>query len=148
MMRLLASFKVDGKPRNVNQVNLHIGMSGTVLQGMFRDSPEAEMKTAMKMHGLPSCNQLYAAIAPRRFGKSKAVSMFVAAFAVACPGTTTSIFSTGKRASELLLDGIKEYIEGVPNGGFSIVKSNTETLVLQDGRHRTKISSYPGCVDS
>jgi hypothetical protein len=148
MMRLLASSKVDNQPRNVNQVNLHVGMVGAVLTGMFRDSPEAEMKTAMKRHNLPSSNQLYAAIAPRRFGKSKAVAMFAAAYAIACPGTTTSIFSTAKRASELLLDEIRHYIESVPNGGFKIIKSNTETLVLQDGRKQTKVSSYPGRADT
>ena len=43
----------------------------------------------------------------RVYSKTTAVSMFVAAFALAVPGSQTAIFSTGRRASSLLLQQIK-----------------------------------------
>jgi hypothetical protein len=36
--------------------------------------------------------------------------MFVAAFALAVPGSQTAIFSTGRRASSLLLQQIKQMV--------------------------------------
>ena len=39
------------------------------------------------------------AITPRRFGKTTAVAMFCAAFALAVPGSVTAIFSTGRRVN-------------------------------------------------
>jgi hypothetical protein len=68
------------------------------------------MKLAMQRHKIGSCRQQFMAITPRRFGKTTAVSMFVAAFALAVPGTQTAIFSTSRRASSLLLQQIKSML--------------------------------------
>ena len=84
------------------------------------------------------------AITPRRFGKTTAVAMFVSAFALACPGTTTAIFSTGRRASNLLLQQIKGMLLSIPGVEGRIVLSNVENIVIQDGPHQSKISSFPG----
>lgn len=86
----------------------------------------------------------FMAITPRRFGKTTAVAMFVAAFALAVPGTTTAIFSTGRRASNLLLQQVKGMLLCIPGADAKIVSSNVETIHLADGGNLSKISSFPG----
>lgn len=70
--------------------------------------------------------------------------MFVAAFALAVPGSVTAIFSTGRRASNLLLQQIKSMILCIPGAEAKIASSNVETIHLRDGAHLSKISSFPG----
>jgi hypothetical protein len=107
LFQLLDSF---GLKRSRVQMQLHVGMAGSVLQRIFSSDSDADMRLAMNKHKIPGCRQQFMAITPRRFGKTTAVSMFVAAFAIAVPGSQTAIFSTGRRASNLLLQQIKSMI--------------------------------------
>ena len=71
--------------------------------------------------------------------------MFVAAFALAVPGTVTAIFSTGRRASNLLLQQIKGMITVIPGAEAQIIASNVETISINGGGGLiSKISSFPG----
>lgn len=141
LCRLLDAF---GLQRSRVQKQLHQGMIGSVIQRIFDGQSDAEMKLAMTRHKIGSCRQQFMAITPRRFGKTTAVAMFVSAFALAVPGTVTAIFSTGRRASNLLLQQIKNMLLCIPGTEAKIVSSNVETIVLQDGALQSKISSFPG----
>lgn len=141
LCRLLDAF---GMSRSRVQKQLHFGMVGSVMQRIYYGQSDAEMKLGMSQFKVPSCRQQFMAITPRRFGKTTAVAMFVSAFALAVPGTTTAIFSTGRRASNLLLQQIKNMLLCIPNVEQKIVSSNVETIVLQDGPFQSKISSFPG----
>ena len=141
MFRLLDSF---GMQRSNVQRQLHLGMAGAILQRIFHLESDAEIKVAMDVHRISSDKQQFMAITPRRFGKTTAVAMFVAAFALAIPGTTTAIFSTGRRASNLLLQQIKTLLLQIPGAKTKIVSSNVETLHLSDNGLISKISSFPG----
>lgn len=68
---------------------------------------------------------------PRRFGKTTAVAIFVAALLVTCPRMWVSIFSTGKRASKSLLQQIKEVIDSHPHLTKRITSSNVEELWIR-----------------
>ena len=83
LMRLLDNF---GLQRSRVQIQLHSGMVGSVLQRIFCNDSDADMRLAMQTHRIKSSRQQFMAITPRRFGKTTAVAMFVAAFALACPG--------------------------------------------------------------
>jgi hypothetical protein len=141
MFRLLDSF---GLQRSKVQKQLHLGMTGAVLQRIFHLESDAEMKVAMTLHRIKSDKQQFMAITPRRFGKTTAVAMFVAALALAVPGITVAIFSTGRRASNLLLQQVKSLLMCIPGAAAKIVSSNVETLHMADGAMTSKISSYPG----
>jgi hypothetical protein len=141
MFRLLDSF---GLQRSKVQKQLHLGMTGAVLQRIFHMESDAEMKVAMTIHRIKSDKQQFMAITPRRFGKTTAVAMFVAALALAVPGITVAIFSTGRRASNLLLQQVKSLLLCVPGAAAKIISSNVETLHMADGSMTSKISSYPG----
>ena len=142
MMRLLDSF---GMQRSRIQKQLHRGMAGSVLQRMFCSDSDANMRLGMFQHSIESSKQQFMAITPRRFGKTTAVAMFVAAFALAVSGSITAIFSTGRRASNLLLQQIKAMILAIPGAAVRIVCSNVETITLDcGGGVFSKISSFPG----
>jgi hypothetical protein len=141
MFRLLDSF---GMQRSKVQKQLHLGMTGAVLQRIFHVESDAEMRMAMTAHHIKSIKQQFMAITPRRFGKTTAVAMFVAALALAVPGITVAIFSTGRRASSLLLKQVKSLLLCIPGAESKLVSSNVETLHLSDGGLMSKISSYPG----
>ena len=142
MLRLLDCF---GLKRSRVQKQLHLGMAGAVLQRIFCSDSDANMRVAMLQHNITSCRQQFMSITPRRFGKTTAVAMFVAAFALAIPGTTTAIFSTGRRASNLLLQQIKNMMTAIPGAADKIVASNVETITLDAGSNMfSKVSSFPG----
>ena len=142
MMRLLDSF---GMQRSRIQKQLHCGMTGSVLQRMFCSDSDANMRLGMFQHGISSSKQQFMAITPRRFGKTTAVAMFVAAFALAVSGSVTAIFSTSRRASNLLLQQIKAIIVAIPDAASRIACSNVETITIDCGGGTfSKISSFPG----
>ena len=142
LFRLLDNF--PGFQRSKVQKQLHLGMCGSILQRVFCNESDSEMKMAQMHYKIQSAKQQFMAITPRRFGKTTAVAMFCAAFALAVPGSVTAIFSTGRRASNLLLQQIKSMLISVPGAEAKIVSSNVETIHLCDGGLTSKISSFPG----
>ena len=82
-------------------------MTGAILQRIFHMESDAEVKVAMMHHKIKSDKQQFMAITPRRFGKTTAVAMSAAALALAVPGITVTIVSTGRRASNPLLQQVK-----------------------------------------
>lgn len=88
---------------------------------------------------------------PRRFGKTTAVSMFVAALLCCCDRMWISIFSTGKRASKSLLMQVKEIIDTIPGMTKRITSSNVEELWINPIGCSKKVQearcfSYPSSV--
>ena len=88
---------------------------------------------------------------PRRFGKTTAVSMFVAALLCCCERMWISIFSTGKRASKALLQQVKEIIDTIPNMTKRITSSNVEELWIKPigcskKAQEARCFSYPSSV--
>lgn len=142
--RLMRHLDEFGLRRSKGQRGLHAAMVGTMLAKIFEGESDAAMKAAMAKHGIKSSNQQLMCITPRRFGKTTAVAMFCAALSVSVPGVVISIFSTARRASSLLLQQIKSLLQRLPGAASKIVSSNVETIMLRDGIHNSKISSYPG----
>lgn len=88
-------------------------------------------------------------ITPRRFGKTTATAIFVAAVLLTVPQVVVAIFSTGRRASALLLAKIHQIVNGVP-GERRIVACNQETLKIRGsgaGDIRT-CNSYPSNLNT
>ena len=72
--------------------------------------------------------------------------MFVAAYLYAVENAEICIFSTGRRASQKLLELIKSLVEKLPDGRDRILKFNQEILNLTnyDGSPgASKLSSFP-----
>ena len=63
---------------------------------------------------------------PRRFGKTWAVAMFIAALIYCVPNMWISVFSTGQRASSSLLDLTHKFVCSLKDGSKRVKKKNQE----------------------
>ena len=88
-------------------------------------------------------------LTPRRFGKTTAVSMFVAAYGISVEKSNQCIFSTGKRASDKLLEQVHDFIISLGNEWAARTKRRGEILYIygEDPLDVRKISSYPSGSD-
>ena len=73
--------------------------------------------------------------------------MFLAAYCICVPNSEQSVFSTGRRASQKLLELVRDMIKKTPWAN-RIVKCNMEELILEGDSvfDRRKIFSYPSCA--
>jgi len=141
LMRLLDMF---GYERSDGQKKMHRSMVGCMLPRIFNNDSEAAMRMAMSEFSLASSSQQVMVVTPRRFGKTMALSMYVAALALAVSGVTIVIYSTCKRASSAVLTNITSMIRQIPGGSDRITTSNQEKVHVSGGGTESMISSYPG----
>lgn len=69
---------------------------------------------------------------PRRFGKTIAVAMFVAALLLTIPGIKICVYSTGKRASSSLTSSTVRFVCKIQGGQRRIIRKNQEELFLAE----------------
>ena len=146
LQRTLDSF---GHKRSKNQRWFHRQFTQSVIRKIFKHEFADNVDALREEFGVDQFKSEVMAITPRRWGKTWAVAMFVAAMASVLPNTEQAIFSTGRRASEKLLQLIYEMLCKLPGMRESVVKKTQETIWLQGpggpGDTR-KISSYPSKV--
>ena len=147
--RLRRTLDSYGLERSDMQKQFHNDMIGACAGLIFGDDLEAELDDLLIELGTSELHNEFMAITPRRFGKTYSVAMFVVAMANSVEGLEQAIFSTGRRASQKLLELVYRLMCKVPGMKESIVKYNVETLWVQgpggpdDVR---KIFSYPSNV--
>lgn len=114
---------------------------------IYKDDPNVDMQKIMSQSGWKDLRQSVLCLTPRRFGKTTAVAMFIAAYAICIPSSVQSVFSTGRRASMKLLQLIRDMIKKTPSAE-KIIKCNQEELILEGNGpfDRRKIFSYPSCA--
>ena len=125
------------------QKRIHEGMLGACMQLIFRNSKDSDMKLARAEIGMRKSKQQFMAITPRRFGKTYAVAMYVAAMVLACPDVSIAIFSTAKRASELLLRQAVDFILSIKGTKDRIKSCSADCVVIRHGTRESKLCSYP-----
>jgi hypothetical protein len=136
----------NGWVRSSTQKLFHRNFLQAACLNIYKDDPSIDMKAIMKRNRFRNLKQQILCLTPRRFGKSTSVAMFIAAYAIACPGSKQCVYSTGRRASQLLLELIRDLIK---KGKYAdrILKCNQETLVIKgDAPNDLRIiNSYPSC---
>jgi len=111
------------------------------------DTVPPDYRTIMDDNEWLDIRQQCLCMTPRRFGKTVAVGMFVGAMALVVPGCEQAIFSTGRRASNKLLELVSQLVSQVPGATERIVKSNQETVwISHPCGSVAKINSYPSCA--
>ena len=137
----------NGWERSKMQRMFHRNFLQAVCLHLYKDDPEVNFNKIMKMNGFDNLKQQVLCLTPRRFGKTTSVAMFVAAYALSVPNSSQCIFSTGRRASQALLELIRDFIK---KGKYAdrILKCNQETLVIQGDNPLDirKVNSYPSCA--
>jgi hypothetical protein len=146
----LDSFGLD---RSETQREFHDVMICACAQQIFRDDLDEELDDLLQEYGITELQTEAMFITPRRWGKTYSVAMFVVAIALGIEAFQQpfdiSIFSTGRRASQKLLELIYAFICKIAGMKEMIIKHTVETIWLQgpngDGDVR-KISSFPSKV--
>lgn len=133
--------------RSKMQKIFHRNFMQATCMHLYRNDPDIDMDRIMKMNGFDNLKQQVLCLTPRRFGKSTSVAMFVAAYGMTVPYSEQCIFSTGRRASQKLLELIRDMIKAGEHKDM-FIKCNGETMLLQgpsplDVR---KVHSYPSCA--
>jgi len=147
LRRALDSF---GVVRSKDQKRFHNEMIRAVLPQIYKTDLEANIERLLAENNWADVQQQLMIVTPRRWGKTWSVAMFVAAFAYACSSTEQSIFSTGRRASQKLLELVYKFLCRLDGAKESIMKYNVETIWMEGDlpgeEHATKIFSYPSKV--
>ena len=116
-------------------------------QHIYADDKDVDFEEIRVRNGWDNMKQQVLALTPRRFGKTTAVSMFVAAYAVCVPSSVQSVFSTGRRASYKLLQQVREMLMRLPNMKDRVgnIRNQEDLYITGDNELDVrKISSYPG----
>lgn len=132
--------------RTKMQKRFHDSFLQATASHLFADDVDVDLARVMKQNKWKHLKQQCLAMTPRRFGKTMSVGMFCAAYLYSVENAEIAIFSTGRRASQKLLELIHSLICKLPGGRDRILKYNAEILNMRnyDGSHgQSKLSSYP-----
>lgn len=134
--------------RSNTQRRFHEAFLNSCVRFLFsNDSSPPDYREILDKNNWDDIRQQCLCMTPRRFGKTVAVGMFVGAMALVVAGCEQAIFSTGRRASNKLLELVGQLVSQVPGGAERIVKSNQETVWISHPCGAvSKINSYPSCA--
>ena len=134
--------------RSNTQRRFHEAFLNSCVRFLFsQDSTPPDYREILDRNNWEDIRQQCLCMTPRRFGKTVAVGMFVGAIALVVAGSEQAIFSTGRRASNKLLELVSQLVSQVPGGAERIVKSNQETVwISHPCGSVSKINSYPSCA--
>jgi hypothetical protein len=116
---------------------------------IFKDDLDSNIDDLLSELNISELHQELMAIMPRRFGKTFSVAAFVVALLSAIEGLEIGIFSTGRRASQKILELVYWFMCKVPGMRERIFKHNVEVIWLQGSGGPDdirKVSSYPSNV--
>lgn len=135
--------------RSKHQRLFHDAFIASCIRNIYRDEYSSCYLRILEENGWSECRQEVFICCPRRFGKTFAVAMYCAAYAMTQDEQRICIFSPSRRQSKMLLDQIKKFICEYENGKELIIKFNQEELWLQGpgGPNDIRvICSYPSKV--
>lgn len=146
--------------RHMNYLLDNMGIVRSPIQRQFHDGfiracavhlysrDSVSMAAIMAENKWTHIKQSVLTLTPRRYGKTTAVASFLAAYIIAVSDCEVSVFSTGKRASQKMLDLVAEFVEKAGHKN-AITKANCENLWLRgsEGDLR-KCNSYPSAVST
>ena len=142
--------QITGFDRSEMQKRFHENFLQAVALHLYRDDLDIDMDKIMSQNDWVNLKQQVLCLTPRRFGKTTAVSMFVGAYGLSVSKSNQCIFSTGKRASDKLLEQVMELIKLIDDGTgtnyISWCKRKGEILYITNPDNPDdirKISSYP-----
>ena len=138
--------------RSEMQIRFHEAFIQASLRFICKDDPHVDIQEIMTARGWDNLKQQVLCLTPRRFGKTYAVAMFAAAVLVTIPGGEQAIFSTGRRASQKMLETIQMFVVTLKKNlklrGLKLIKFNQEMLIYESPEDsargvRRAIYSYP-----
>jgi len=137
--------------RSVHQKSFHESMLASCVRHIYKDEYDDNFAAILEANGWTEARQEIMICCPRRFGKTWATGMFVAAYAYCVPNAEVCIFSPSRRQSEKMLELVRTFLSKLPQALDRISKSNRERLWLEgrtDEKDVRKVSSYPSKVST
>lgn len=132
--------------RSPGQKEFHHMFLSTCLRIIYGDDYEKERHRVMAKYKFDSKKQQALICAPRRFGKTFAVSFFAIVVAIVLPEIEISIFSPGKRQSVALMNHIFSFMKNLGEED-RVIRKNEEKMVLRSLNGKSsKINAYPSAV--
>lgn len=147
----LNSFDKKGWRRSIHQRKMHKMMHAALAVQIYEDAVYTHQKEILDYNGWDSLKQEIMVTAPRRFGKSWGVGMFVSSAAVCVPHADIGVFSTGSRVSGNN-DGMSAIVKMMLTQVLGIEKFTRDSgeylfFEVSHGDVR-KIKTFPGSVHS
>lgn len=122
----------EGFTRSESQREFHENFINATLPHVYGVSDFERYRTRiLRERGIDSMAYEILICTPRRWGKTTSVAMFIASMLYAVPNTWISCFSTGQRASTLLLDQAAKFFLMLPNAKERIIKKNSEQFFIK-----------------
>jgi hypothetical protein len=142
-----------GWKRTEEQIALHDAYLIASLPKIYGDEWESKSAEVMARFDVTKIKALVLSLMPRRYGKSVAVGCYVAVMMICKWGINIAAFSTGKRASGLLMEVLVKILHSNPGIQDRITKQNQEELHLSASKDKSNLSttsifhSYPSNPD-
>ena len=130
--------------RSTQQKQMHDAFINACLRNIYKTEFAANQMRILEENNWDATRQELLVTAPSRCGKTTAICMFAAAYAMTQPNCKLCILSPGRRHSEMLLERVKEFVAMFPQS--KVTKFNKATLWLQGDNEVydiRKISAYP-----
>ena len=155
----LGALDRGGWERSYHQRVFHESFLNAVVRILFKTDPPGHFTQSyprlLELNAWSSISQEILVSTPRRFGKTIAVCLFVAALLYACPSIEISIYSTCKRISQKLLRNCMRFVEIVytvlGEDAPVFTKQTTDEVEIQGSEGRgdyRRLNSYPSKVDT
>lgn len=128
---LLAALDKFGFERSDLQIEFHKSMFLSCIGHIYKHDLPSETVNIKHRHKVKNLDKIGTAIlAARRIGKTYSIASFIAAYMIAVEESTQLVFSTGQRASKLVLDLVYKFLLNYNNGEFKdcIIRKNQEDL--------------------
>lgn len=138
-----------GYERTLTQKQFHKNFISASLHSIYGEDFYRFQTRILAEHDLEEARNEVLVCTPRRFGKTTSVSLFIAAMLWSVSEAWISVFSTGQRASSMLLDLTFKMIMKLPNAKSRIFKKNQEELFIRDPdptKPHRRLFSYPSSV--
>ena len=129
--------------RSEMQVEFHEAFLRACVRLFVREDPHADIAQIAAEQGWSNTKQQVLCLTPRRFGKTYAVAMFAAAVLIAMPRSNQAIFSTGRRASQKMLETIHMFMQQIKPANLKVLKFNQEMIELMGPAGKRTVCSYP-----
>lgn len=135
--------------RSKQQIEFHESFLAACAKHIYGEELSANFLDILADNNWTQIKQEVLICCPRRFGKTYATCLYVAAYAMCIPSHTICIFSPSKRQSEDFLDLVKKFIKEDEIGRTMIYRENKSQLWLMGPEGDTdirKIKCYPAVV--
>lgn len=146
---LIKTLDEMGYERTLTQKQFHKNFISASLHSIYGEDFFRYQSRILAEHDLEEARNEVLVCTPRRFGKTTSVSLFIAAMLWSVSEAWISVFSTGQRASSMLLDLTFKMIMKLPNAKSRIMKRNQEELFIRDpdpSKPPRRLFSYPATV--